>query len=250
VLGGGTFVLDAAIDRVERAAEGWRVRASGTTRPGRLVLEVDDVIAATGFRTPLLDLPDLGVATFYQGGRLPAQTPYWESPTVPGIYFAGSATQGSLGLRKYGMPSNSAAVHGFRYNARILARHIAERHFGAAPLRRELDESDVVPHLLRELTAAPELWNQQSYLASMVTFERDHGILDRGTVPLAAFVDETGPDAVAVAVETDPEGDIHPAVYVRQGGSVREHQLPSEPLNRFDGEEHRLELGGLLAGLS
>jgi hypothetical protein len=141
-------------------------------------------------------------------------------------------------------------VHGFRYNARILARHIAERHFGASPAGRGLDGREVVPHLLRELTTAPELWNQQSYLAREVTFERDLGILDRGIVPLAHFVDEAGPDAVAVTVETDPEGDIHPAVYVRRDGSVREHQLVSDPLNRFDGEEHRRELGGLLAGLT
>ena len=96
---------------MERTAQGWRIHARGTTRPGDLVLDVDDVIAATGFRSPLQDLPDLGVATFFQGGRLPAQTPYWESPTVPGIYFAGSTSQGSVGLKKYGFPSNSAAVH-------------------------------------------------------------------------------------------------------------------------------------------
>src|SRR5207249_12235835 len=34
VLGGGTFVLDAAIERVELTAEGWRVHAHGTTQPG------------------------------------------------------------------------------------------------------------------------------------------------------------------------------------------------------------------------
>jgi thioredoxin reductase len=250
VLGGGTFVLDAAIERVDRAGDGWRVHASGTTRPGSVILEADDVIAATGFRTPLLDLPELGVATFYQGGRLPAQTPFWESPTVPGVYFAGNVTQGSLGLRKFGMPSNSAAVHGFRYNARIVARHIAEAHFGNATPAEELPAEEVVEHLLHELTVAPELWNQPSYLARVVTFQAEHGILDRGLVPLAHFVDEAGPDAVAVAVETDPEGDIHPAVYVRRGGRVREHTLPSDPLHQFEGNEHRRELTSLLAGLT
>ena len=40
---------------------------------GQLTHDVDDVIAATGFITPLRDLPDLGVATFGQS-RLPAQT--------------------------------------------------------------------------------------------------------------------------------------------------------------------------------
>src|SRR5436190_12913941 len=131
VLAGGTLVLDAAIERVEpTAGGGWRVYAAGTTRPGDLVFDVDEVIAATGFRTPLRDLPDLGVATFFQGGRLPAQTPYWESPSVPGVYFAGSVTQGSLGMKKYGIPSNSSAVHGFRYNARVLAGWLARMHFG------------------------------------------------------------------------------------------------------------------------
>ena len=53
----------------------------------REIAHVDDVIAATGFTAPLLDLPDLGVATYGQS-RLPAQTPYWESATVPGVDLA------------------------------------------------------------------------------------------------------------------------------------------------------------------
>ena len=36
-----------------------------------LCVEADEVIAATGFTCPLLDLPELGVATF-GAGRLPA----------------------------------------------------------------------------------------------------------------------------------------------------------------------------------
>ena len=70
VLGGGTYVLDAALTRVERMGEGWRVSLDGTSRPGQLTFAVDDVIAATGWNVPMLDLPDLGVRTFHQG-RLP-----------------------------------------------------------------------------------------------------------------------------------------------------------------------------------
>jgi thioredoxin reductase len=249
VLGGGTFVLDAAIERVERTAQGWRVHARGTTRPGDIVLDVDDVIAATGFRTPLLDLPDLGVATFFQGGRLPAQTPYWESPTVPGIYFAGSTTQGSVGLKKYGLPSNSAAVHGFRYNAAVMARHIATTHFGVGVPPRALDPNEVVDFLLKEATSAPELWNQQSYLTRLVTFDPTRGVADQGIVPLAHFVDSGGPDAVAVTVETDDRGDIHPAVYVRRGGAVREHPLGADPMHEFTTPEHRAQLASVLGTL-
>jgi len=245
VLGGGTFVLDAAIERVERTAAGYRVFAKGTTRPGDFVLDVDAVIAATGFSTPLGDLPDLGVTTFYQG-RLPAQTPFWESVSVPGIYFAGSVTQGAVGLKKYGIPSNSAAVHGFRYNARVLATHIARTHFGVEPERAILEPDQVVPYLLSEATRAPELWNQQSYLARVISFDGGRGIADDGILPLAHFVDGAGPDSVALAVETDGEGDIHPAVYVRRGGKVDEHILASNALLDFETAEHRSQLRSLL----
>ena len=97
-----------------------------------MVFDADDVIAATGFVAPLLDLPDLGVATFGQS-RLPAQTPFWESATVPGIFFAGTIGQGSAGLKKHGIPSNSGAVQGARYNARVLARHIADHALRSTP---------------------------------------------------------------------------------------------------------------------
>jgi hypothetical protein len=246
-LGGGTYVIDAAIERVERLADGYRVYCKGTTVPRDLVFHVDRVIAATGFGTPMLDLPKLGVATFYQG-RLPAQTPYWESATVPGIFFAGSITQGSIGLKKYGRPGASASVHGFRYNARILAEHLARTRFGIEPERPTLRRDDVVPFLLAEMTRGPELWHQQAYLARVVTFDPAQGIVDDGIQPLAHFVDASGPDAVAVTVETDDRNEIRPAVYRRRGGSVDEHRLEGNLLHDFETGEHRTQLAGLLEG--
>ena len=248
VLGGGNVVLDAAIERVDRGANGWRALLRGTTKPGDLNIDADEVIAATGFTTPLRDLSQLGVATFYQG-RLPAQTPWWESTSVPGVFFAGSITQGSIGLKKYGIPSNSAAVHGFRYNARALARRIAETRLGITSERPTVASRDVVGYLLSEATHAPELWNQQSYLARVLLFDTGRGIVDDGIIPLAHFVDDAGPDAIAIAVETDAEGDIHPAVYLRRGGRVDEHTLPSNPLLRYDGTEHQRQLASVLKGL-
>ena len=245
VLGGGNIVLDAATERIDRTPQGgYRTQLKGTTRPGDLALETDEAIAATGFGTPLGDLADLGVKTFYQG-RLPAQTPFWESASAPGVYFAGSITQGSIGLKKYGIPSNSAAVHGFRYNAIVLARHIAETHFGIARERPVVAPGDVVTYMLAEATRAPELWNQQSYLARVLTVG-DDGIHDEGILPLAHFVDAAGPDGVAMAVETDAEGDIHPAVYIRRGQRVEEHTLASSPLLEFETTEHAAQLTSLL----
>jgi thioredoxin reductase len=242
VLGGGNFVVDAALQRIERLGDGrFHVHAAGTSRPGELVLEADEVIAVTGFTTPLRDLPELGVQTVVQG-RFPVQSPYFESPGVPGVYFAGSASQGQQGLKKYGRGPNSAAVQGFRYNAGVAAEHLARTRLGLVSPRPTMAAATVVDHLLSELAEASVLWNQPSFLAASVRFDPSAGIVDDGVVPLAAFVDGEGDDAVAVTVETDDAGDIHPAVYVRRDGRVTEHLLPGHPMLDFGTPEHRMAL--------
>jgi thioredoxin reductase len=247
LFGGGTFLVDCAIERVERTGSGFRVHAEGTTTPGSYVFEADDVIAATGFQTPLGDLRQLGVATFYKD-RLPAQTHFWESATVPGIFFAGATTQGQAGLRKYGYPSRSASVAGFRYCAVVQAEHIARR-LGRDLPRPLVAEDGVVPFLLELATSDPGIWSQQSHLARVLSFDGGDGISDEGLLPLAPFVDGGGPDAVAITVETDPERRIRPAVYVRRNGRATEHMLDEQPTHDFRGPEHRAALTSLLRGL-
>jgi len=248
ILGGGVFMLDAATSLIERRGSGYRVRASGTTRPGEFTFEVDRVVAATGWTTPLRDLRDLGVATFSQD-RIPAQTPFWESSTVPGIFFAGAAMQGAVGLRKHGVPSNSGGLGGFRHNARVLALYLAETYFGRAVRRPRVAADRVVPYLLAEVSAAAELWNQRSYLARVVVFDPAEGIADAGIVPLQHFVDTGGPDAVAIVLETDPSGDHHPAVYLRRDGKVTEHVLPGDTRYHFQTELYQRDLHAILRGL-
>jgi hypothetical protein len=239
--GSGSHVVDASIERVERHDGGYRIRVRGTTWQGELALEADEVIAATGFRTPLRDLPNLGVATV-NDGRLPAQTPWWESVTVPGIYFAGNVTQASSGLRKHGATSSSSSVHGFRYNARLVAQRIAETVFGKRRERHAVERGDVVRFLAGELARAPELWSQKAYLARVVAFDPSHGVRDEGIVPLAEFVDRDAGDACAVAVEHDAAGAIVPALYVRHRGRLAEHVMPPHPLHAFAGDDYRREL--------
>jgi thioredoxin reductase len=248
VVGGGVHLLDASIDRIDRAGKAFRIHLRRSDSGAALSVEADEVIAATGWQSPLLDLPALGVATFGNSG-LPAQTPYWESATVPGIYFAGTINQGAGGLKKYGAPSNSGAVQGYRYNARVLATHIATKHFGVAIERPRMRPEAVVDYLLEEATLAPELWNQRSYLARVISFSASGGIADEGIVPLAAFVDSDGPDAVAITVETDASGEIHPASYLRRGGKVQEQLLESDPLLDFRSSANRETLRSFLGSL-
>lgn len=243
-LGGGVDILAASLKAISRSPGGLRVDLERSDNAMPMGLEADEVIAATGFTCPLRDLPALGVATFGQA-RLPAQTEYWESATVPGIYFAGTISQGAAGLKKHGIPANSGALHGYRYNARVLVNHLAEAHFGVvreSPLIREADLRD---HLLAEATRAPELWHQKAYLASVVSLDPTAGIRDEGIMPLTHFLDGGGPDAIAMTIEADGTS-IFPVVYVRQGGRQDEHVLAPDPLNDFEGPIYRRELGAIL----
>jgi thioredoxin reductase len=241
--GPGTYVLDVTIERIDRVGDGFRVVTHGTTWDGTLTFEVDDVIAATGFRTPLLDLPQLGLVTVADG-RIPALTPFWESVSLPGVFFAGNASQGARGIGKHGAGASSSAVNGFRYNARVLAEHLAQRLGGQAPSREPV--ADLVQFLLAELSGAPELWVQKGYLCHVVSSEGDGRFVDDGVVPLAHFLDTPGPDAFAASVEVDEAGTIIPTLYLRRRGEINEHQFEPHPLHRYDSEPYRAELSALI----
>src|SRR5439155_2022528 len=125
-----------------------------------------------------------------------------------------------------------------RWNALVGAAYVAEKHFGIARPRRALRPDEVVDFLLGQAARSPTLWGQQSHLARVVTF--GDTIEDTGTVPLMPFLDEGGPDAVAITLETDPAGDIQPAVYVRSRGRVTEHVLGPAALHDFTGVDHQV----------
>lgn len=243
-LAGGVVLLDASIESLTREGDQFRVVTRNPKEEHSRTFLVDDVIAATGFVCPLRDLGQLGVATFGQS-KLPAQTPFWESATVPGIFFAGTIMQGSHGLRKHGIPSNSGAVQGYRYNARVLALHLASKLVGYRTRPRALPPDEVVPYLLREASKGPELWHQRAYLARVVTRD-SRGSYDGGIQPLAHFLDGGGPDAVAMTLEADGKDDPYPVAYVRRRGGVREVKLAPDPLLDFETSDYQKQLAAAL----
>jgi thioredoxin reductase len=249
VLGGGVSVLEAGLSSITAQADGTRlVRLQRTDGGGELAIEVDEVVAATGFVTPLVDLPSLGCQVFGMS-RLPVQTPWWESATLPGVFFAGTIGQGARGLQKHGIPANSGAVHGARYNARVLAARIAAERFGIRPERPSLKADDLVDFLAMELAEAPELWHQRAYLARVVTVDPADGIRDEGVVPLAHALDTGGPDAIIVTLEADGSGAIFPVLYTRIAGAATEHVLEPDPLLRYDTDATRHALHGVVRTL-
>jgi hypothetical protein len=165
---------------------------------------------------------------------------------VPGIYFAGTIGQGSKGLQKHGVPSNSGAVHGARYNARVLAGHIAATHFGSAPERPHLAPDAVTGFVATELAEAPELFHQRGYLARVLTADPEGGARDEGVQPLAYVLDAGGPDALAATLEGDGSGAIYPVVYTRIAGKVVEQAIEPDPLMRVDTVDARRLIGELV----
>jgi thioredoxin reductase len=237
MLGGGVTIIDASLDRIERRADGsLGVHLRRTDRDQSFVAEVDKVIAATGFQAPLRDLPSLGVGVTGQS-RLPVQTSWWESATLPGVHFAGTITQGARGLRRHGVPANSGAVHGARYNARLLARRLARLIDGREPARPLLSRDAAIDLASRELTTSAELFHQRGYLARVLSVDASGGLRDDGTQPLTHFLDTAGPDALGVTLEADGSGSIRPALFTKIGGAIGEHILDVDPRARYDGPE-------------
>jgi hypothetical protein len=247
VLAGGVVILDASIESVTRHQGGFAVRTRGRDEDHSRIHEVDAVIAATGFTAPLRDLDRVGVTMFGQS-KLPAQTHFWESISTPGIFFAGTINQGSKGVMKHGIPSNSGAVQGYRYNARVLAQHLAETHFGKARQPRPMRPEEVIPFFLREARYGPELWHQRSYLARVVSIDPERGLHDEGIMPLAHFLDGgTQYDGAAITLESNGRDDLYPRLYVRRHGKFDERVLPVDPFLNFETEKHHSEIGAALS---
>lgn len=246
MLGGGVTILDASLQRIERTGAGaLAVHLQRTDREQSLVAEVDAVIAATGFQAPLRDLPNLGLSVTGQS-RLPVQTSWWESATLPGIHFAGTITQGARGLRRHGVPANSGAVHGARYNARLLARHLASMLGVSAVVPPLVGRDGVVDLVARELTTSAELFHQRGYLARVLAVDPSGAFRDEGIAPLTHFLDAGGPDALGVTLEADGSGGIHPVLFTRIGGSTREHMLEPDARLCYDGLEARKAIASVL----
>ena len=249
VLGGGVSVLDASIGSIEGLPDGaLRAHLHRSDGAGELAIDADEVIAATGFTAPLLDLPKLGCQVF-GASRLPVQTPWWESATLPGVFFAGTLGQGARGLRKHGIPSNSGAVHGARYNALVLARRLAEDRFGIGIHKPVIEPEALIEFLASEIAKAPELFHQRAYLARVVSIDPVAGIRDDGVQPLAHALDAGGGDAVIVTLEADGSGAIYPVLYSRTAGAVNEQALEPDPLLRYDTPATREALAALAAPL-
>ena len=138
---GGGFALDLAVERIEaRVRLAHRRRRNDSARSGR-------PRGGRGHRSNRLLDPDSRPRRPRRAngrpGAHPVPDPVLGERARVGDLLRGNATQGAPGLRKHGVGASSPAVHGFRYNARVMARHLARTTLGLEVPTERVEQDQV-----------------------------------------------------------------------------------------------------------
>ncbi|MFD0309675.1 FAD-dependent oxidoreductase [Streptomyces sp. NPDC127119] len=271
-------LLDGRVLEIRKEADGFCVPVS-FERVDEVVkdLHYDRVIVATGFRFDASVFDATCVPELIVDGRFPALTPVGESVNVPGLYFAGTLTQGP-DFKK----STTGFIHGFRYAVRALHRVLRSRHHGEAWPVTELGEAAerAADAVVARVNRSSALWQQFAVLGDLLLVDPDGTMRYAEEVPVRHVPDavdagDFGPvDAHAVITleygadhdQVDPfdvtaarksqqdtgglDGRyLHPVVrWYRAGEFVAEHHMTENLENEWDSEEfHRAPLLAFLA---
>ncbi|WP_029901192.1 NAD(P)-binding domain-containing protein [Nocardia brasiliensis] len=165
-------ILDGNVVDIARQSDGSYLVTVSFSRADEVTkgIRYDRVIVATGFRFDASIFapecrPELAI-----NDRFPAQTPAWESTTVPGLYFAGTITQ-----ERDFKQSTSGFIHGFRYGTRALHRILEQRHHQRVWPHRELGTAaaDIGEAILERVNRTSALWQMFGFLGDLVTVGPD-----------------------------------------------------------------------------
>ncbi|HSF83174.1 MAG TPA: NAD(P)-binding domain-containing protein [Anaerolineales bacterium] len=162
-------VIDATINKVEREGEKYRVHISYSHAKGQTrELTYDKVILCTGFRFDDSIFDDTCRPDLVHKGKLPAQTPEWESVNVPGLYFAGTLMQ-ACDFKK----TMSGFIHGFRYNVRALSNILERKYHGVEwPCERfEATPEAVLSKVIERLNNGSGIFLQPGFLQDLVVIQ-------------------------------------------------------------------------------
>ncbi|MFH8217623.1 NAD(P)-binding domain-containing protein [Streptomyces sp. NPDC018057] len=271
-------LLDGRVLEIRRDGDGFRVPVA-FERADEVVkdLRYDRVIVATGFRFDASVFDATCTPETVIDGRFPALTPVGESVNVPGLYFAGTLTQGR-DFKK----STTGFVHGFRYSVRALYRELRRRHHGEPWPVAELgpETGAAVDRIIERVNRSSALWQQFGVLGDLLLLAPDGTLRYAEEVPVghvaqavrAGDFGEVAAHAV-VTLEYGADHDrvdpfdvsagrpsqrdatgldgryLHPVLrWYRAGEDVAEHHLRENLENEWDSEDvHRGPLRAFLA---
>lgn len=159
-------VIDGTIEAIERDGNRYRVDIAYSHARGQSrTLYYDKVILCTGFRFDTSIFGEACRPELVHRGKLPAQTPEWESSNVPGLYFAGTLMQ-ACDFKK----TMSGFIHGFRYNIRALSHVLEAKYHGAPWPCRTIPATtrDVLAAVLDRLNNGSGIFLQPGFLQDVV----------------------------------------------------------------------------------
>jgi thioredoxin reductase len=160
-------IIDGITRSIERTEEGkLRVRFSSIHARDEIEqIEYDRLICCTGFRVDDSIFAEDCKPKMVIDGRFPELNGSWESTNVPGLHFVGTASQ-SLDYKR----SQSAFIHGFRYNARTLYHLLAQSDHGEElPWRPiDLEPETLARAVLERMSRVSSLWQQVGFLCDVI----------------------------------------------------------------------------------
>ncbi|KAI8912151.1 pyridine nucleotide-disulfide oxidoreductase-domain-containing protein [Powellomyces hirtus] len=184
-------IFDATIKRIEKRSDGSLDVLFAFSHAGGQEFSIlyDEIILSTGWasdRGPWEqpELPEMAQALGATAccpkmtpcGKLFAMNGDWQSANVKNLYFAGGLTQ-ALDYKK----THSNVIHGFRYNARTLARILLSSFSDPSgevrPLHRHSfasgDLPSIVNHMLKRFSHTSSMTNQPGFLCDVIAVARD-----------------------------------------------------------------------------
>jgi thioredoxin reductase len=163
-------VLDGMVQEIVRQPDGkLRVHMRYSHAEGEEeTIVYDRVILCTGFRFDATIFADSCRPALTIDDRFPSQTSAWESTNVKDLYFAGMITQ----VRDF-KKTNSAFIHGFRYNVRTLSRLLEQRYEGQALPSTPVEASvaGLTQAVITRLNTSSALWQQFGFLCDAIIFD-------------------------------------------------------------------------------
>lgn len=160
-------LLDCEVLKIEKVDQGFNVEVKYIHAEDEVeTLFFNEVVAATGFKSCITSLiNDFGIKQLHN--KFPSINGVFESTEVPNLFFAGAQTHG-LDFRS---TSTSGFIHGFRYNSKILAAHIAAKNNIVS--RKVEIKQDVIDFILSEFNESPDLWLQPGYVGHLLLLENE-----------------------------------------------------------------------------
>ncbi|MCA9217901.1 MAG: NAD(P)-binding domain-containing protein [Planctomycetales bacterium] len=162
--------LDATISYILKDGDKYHVGINYSNLDEEEEIVYDRVIACTGFRFDPSYFGESCRPELTIDNRFPRQSAIWESTNVPDLYFAGSIMQ-SRDFKK----TQSAFVHGFRYNVRLLSRLLQQKYEDVPlmPTTFDVCPMELARRTLHRVNTNSGLWQQNGFLCDVIAIDND-----------------------------------------------------------------------------